>query len=145
MSESQKAFWKEPGDVRALTAHTDPRGFLFEVLRFESQGVPGTGQLYAFSIEPGQRRGDHYHTRKREWFTCVHGEARVLLTDTATGEDRVVLLSAREPSIVYCGPGLAHALVNETDSTSVIVSYGSEEFHPEDPDTFPFRACPGNA
>ena len=137
--------WSEPFDIHDLTAHVDPRGGLFEILRFADQQVPGQGQLYTFTINPGMRRGDHYHTRKREWFTCAHGKAVVMLTDTRTGREQLVELDATQPKIVYAGPHAAHALLNRTDQVAVIVSYGSEQHHPEDPDTYPFKAGAGLA
>jgi dTDP-4-dehydrorhamnose 3,5-epimerase-like enzyme len=133
--------WAEPFDIRDLRRHDDPRGGLFEILRFTEQCVPGGGQLYTFTINPGQRRGDHYHTRKREWFTCAHGKAVVLLTDTKTGREESVELDAAKPKIVYAGPHTAHALLNREPETAVIISYGSEEHHPEDPDTILHRCA----
>jgi len=127
--------WKEPFDVHDLVAYVDPRGMLFEILRFKDAGIPGQGQLYTFSIEPRQRRGDHYHLQKREWFTCVHGEAIVLLSDAA-GAEMAVRVSARDPKIVYAGPGTAHALINDKDAVAVIVSYGSEQHDPAHEDTY---------
>ncbi len=61
MSKFENNVWAEPFDVHELSTHTDKRGFLFEILRFKDNGIPGDGQLYTFSIEPGKRRGDHYH------------------------------------------------------------------------------------
>jgi dTDP-4-dehydrorhamnose 3,5-epimerase-like enzyme len=128
--------WDSPFDAHKLVKHVDHRGFLIELLRFVDHNVPGQGQLYTFSIEPGQRRGDHYHLRKKEWFTCVYGEAVVLLS-TDNGQTSAVELSLKEPQIVYAGPGVAHALLNKTDQVAVIVSYGSEQHNPEDEDTYP--------
>jgi dTDP-4-dehydrorhamnose 3,5-epimerase-like enzyme len=132
--------WTEPFALLDLVRHDDARGGLFEILRFTEQEVPAGGQLYTFTIQPGMRRGDHYHTRKREWFTCAHGRAVVLLTDTRGGGQHRVELDAARPRIVYAGPYTAHALENPDPGVAVIVSYGSAEHHPEDPDTVPFRA-----
>ncbi len=135
MVKVRKGKWKEPFDVHELISHVDPRGFLIEILRFIDDLIPGEGQLYTFSIEPGKRRGDHYHLRKREWFTCVHGKATVLLS-TKNGETCACEVSEREPKIVYAGPGTSHALTNNTDQVAVIVSYGSEQHNPDDEDTY---------
>ena len=135
--------WRDPLEVRDLRRHDDARGGLFEILRFADGAVPGGGQLYTFTINPGHRRGDHYHTRKREWFTCALGRAVVLLTDTRSGREQVVELDAARPAIVYAGPYTAHALLNRADSVAVIISYGSEQHLPEDPDTEMYRACTG--
>lgn len=133
--ENPKIKWKETFDIHNLVSHLDSRGFLIELLRFKDQDIPGKGQLYTFSIEPGMRRGDHYHLRKREWFTCVYGEAIVLLSKDKD-KTCAVHISPKEPKIVYVGPHTAHALINNTDTTAVIVSYGSEQHNPEDEDTY---------
>ncbi|MCX5633508.1 MAG: WxcM-like domain-containing protein [Phycisphaerae bacterium] len=134
--------WKEPFDVRDLTCYVDTRGMLFEILRFKDARIPGQGQLYTFSIEPHQRRGDHYHLNKREWFTCVHGEAIVLLSNSKGGK-RAVTISPKNPKIVYAGPGTAHALINEHKEVAVIVSYGSEQHDPVHEDTYRHVAFEG--
>lgn len=134
--------WMTPFDQIDLTCHKDVRGFLFEILRFKDYNIPGEGQLYTFSIEPKKRRGDHYHLKKQEWFTCVHGKAVVLLT-SMNGEDKVIEISAENPGIIYAAPGTTHALINQSDEIAVIVSYGSKQHDPEDEDTYRKIACIG--
>ena len=120
--------------VLDLVKHSDPRGTLFEILRFKDQHVPGEGYIYTFSINPGHRRGDHYHTHKEEWFTCVYGKA-IIFIERKDGEKKKLLLDADKPVLVYCGPYTAHALLNETDTPAIMVSYGSKQHDPEDEDT----------
>ena len=133
--------WKKPFHVLNLISHVDPRGFLIELLRFQDWGIPGEGQLYTFSVEPGQRRGDHYHLRKLEWFTCVFGEVIVLLS-SLDGQNCSIILSPEEPKIVYAAPGTSHALVNRSERVAVVVSYGSEQHDPKDEDSYHLFACP---
>ena len=135
METASKAVWQSPFEVRDLTAYIDPRGRLFEILRFVDDGIEGKGQLYTFSLNPGVRRGDHYHLTKREWFTCVHGQVLVLLDDLH-GRTQVVKLDADKPAIVYAAPGTTHALVNETSDVAVVVSYGSIQHQHDAPDTY---------
>ena len=139
---SIKKIWKEPFDIMELKRYDDKRGMLFEVLRFKDHNIPGDGQLYTFSIEPKQRRGDHYHLIKHEWFTCVHGKAIILLT-SKEGEDIVYEISAARPEIVYAAPGTAHALLNEGIDVTCIVSYGSKQHDPYNEDTYYKSAYPG--
>ncbi len=128
--------WSAPYRIDDLTLHSDERGVLYEALRFTTQGVPSGGQIYVYSVEPGMRRGDHYHEKKGEWFFCAAGVVRLLMT---TPDGRVVdeTLDASAPRLVHAGPGTSHALVNESDAPAVIVAYGSKEFDPADPDTVP--------
>src|SRR3989344_6899889 len=105
--------FKEPYDIIDLERHSDPRGNLFEILRFKDHKIPGEGYVYCFTINPGQRRGDHYHTKKQEWFSCVSGKATVLVEDKE-GNKKKIILDADKPAVVYCGPYTSHALYNES-------------------------------
>lgn len=133
--------WEKPFEIIELTSHVDERGSLFEIIRFEDFGIPGNGQIYTFTILPGKRRGDHYHLHKAEWFTCVFGEATILLT-TSDGKNASFTISDKKPTLVYAGPGTSHALINVCDTTAVIVSYGSTQHKHDDPDTFYFKTFP---
>ena len=52
---------------------------MFEALRFKTENIPGNGQIYVYTVEPGARRGDHYHKNKEEWFFCVSGKLELLI------------------------------------------------------------------
>lgn len=128
-------YWQEPFDVKDLKIHSDERGYLFEILRFIDNKIPGKGQLYTFSINPGKRRGDHYHLKKEEWFTCVYGKAIILLK-SQDGKMLKEELSSENPKIFYAGNGTSHALINNENTPAVIVSYGSIQHDPLDEDTY---------
>jgi len=134
--------WIDPFEVHDLVPHDDQRGRLFEILRFKDHVIPSGGQLYTSSIEPYQQRGDHYHLKKRQWFTCVSGEVIMLLT-TETGENAVIHLSPDSPKIVYVGTKVTIALLNEKEKPAVVVVYVSEQLDHNDPDTYPRTAYPG--
>jgi oxalate decarboxylase/phosphoglucose isomerase-like protein (cupin superfamily) len=127
--------WKAPYEHRSLQHFVDPRGALFEMLRFTDQQVPGGGQIYVFTIAPGARRGDHFHETKQEWFSCALGQVRVLLEpkDLPSVE---VILNADQPSVVYAAPTTSHALINDGETVAVVVAYSSTQHHHEAPDTF---------
>jgi len=126
----------KPFEIIRLADHPDHRGNLFEMLRFKDQGIPGEGQIYCVSLVPGSRRGDHYHTAKREWASCVSGKTFVLVEDR-DGNKKKILLDSKEPSVVYFHPYTAHAFVNESDQEAVLVSYSSKQLELADQDTFP--------
>lgn len=126
--------WNADFDVIDLVLHEDQRGVLFEALRFKSQGIPPGGQIYVYSVEPGMRRGDHYHLGKMEWFTCVHGSVRVFLK-TMAGKADALDISAGAPKMIFTGPGTAHAVENFSSQPAVIMAYASKEFDPDEPDT----------
>lgn len=117
-----------------LTDYPDQRGNIFEMLRFKDHGVPGEGQIYCFTILPGVRRGDHYHTTKREWATCVHGSAVVLVEDKDGNKEKIIL-NAEKPSVIYFHPYTSHTFINENDILAAVVSYSSKQLDKENPDT----------
>jgi UDP-2-acetamido-2,6-beta-L-arabino-hexul-4-ose reductase len=123
----------KPFEEIQLESHPDKRGNLFEVLQFKDQNIPAEGHLYTLSIMPGARRGDHYHEHKREWFTCVWGEC-VILAEEKNGTKHKVLLSAEHPSLLYFAPYTAHTLINVSSVPAVLVSYGSTQYDPVNPD-----------
>ena len=131
--------WSGPFRIDDLKVHADARGVLYEALRFTTQDIPAGGQVYVYSVAPGERRGDHYHEKKSEWFFCVAGAVRLLMT---ASDGRLVdeILDADAPKLVHAAPGTSHAVVNEGDAPAVIVAYASKEFDPADPDTVPKSA-----
>ena len=134
--------WTKPYKVLDLVPHSDERGTLFEVIRFQDFDIPGGGQIYTFSINPHKRRGDHYHHKKEEWFTCVSGKALILLSTVDGKENKVIELSAAEPKLVYAPAGTTHALINQDDSeVAVLVSYGTTQHNDNEIDTFYKKAC----
>jgi UDP-2-acetamido-2,6-beta-L-arabino-hexul-4-ose reductase len=126
--------FSKPYEYLKLQDYPDNRGNLFEILRFKDQGVPGEGQIYCFTILPGVRRGDHYHTSKREWASCVSGNVSVLVEDK-DGNKEKILMDSKVPSVVYFHPYTTHAFLNEDDKESVIVSYSSKQLDKANPDT----------
>jgi dTDP-4-dehydrorhamnose 3,5-epimerase len=127
--------FKEPYDIVSLEKHSDIRGDLFEIFKFKNQKLQKKGYVYSFSINPGERRGDHYHTKKKEWFTCVYGEATILVEDKEGGKNKIIL-NADNPKLLYFGPYTAHAVLNQGKEVAVIVSYGSKQHDINDEDTF---------
>ena len=126
--------WNRAYVIEDLKVHRDARGTLYEALRFSSQTIPEGGQIYVYTVAPGARRGDHFHERKCEWFTCVAGRVRLLMK-TKDGDRVDETLDADLPRLVFAGPGTSHAVVNETEKEAVIVVYSSEELDPTDSDT----------
>ncbi len=58
-------------EIQDLEIKSDERGWLFELLRGEwLEKHKQFGQFHISVAYPGKVRGNHYHTRKVEWF-CV--------------------------------------------------------------------------
>jgi dTDP-4-dehydrorhamnose 3,5-epimerase-like enzyme len=133
-------------ESRPLQQRSDARGRVFEVLRPEHVDLPGFGQVYVFTAAPGAVKGNHYHTRKTEWFCVVWGEGVLELYERSTGQRESIVMNDKNPSVVRILPGVAHAMRNAGERDLVVLAYITEPFSAEDPDTFPYevtRPAPG--
>ena len=124
-------------EITDLKKRTDERGWLIEVLRGESLNSHREfGQIFVSVAPPGKVRGNHYHTRKIEWFCVPTGKGLLLLEDPETGQKEEILMGENEPKTVKITPPIIHAIKNIGDKDMVLMVYVNETFNPEDPDTF---------
>ena len=123
--------------VEDLDKKSDERGWLIEVLGQDAMRPDaGFGQVHVSVAYPGKVRGNHYHTRKLEWFCVPSGNGLLLLKDLKTGEERQVLMGEGQLRTVKITPHVIHAIKNIGDKDMVLIVYNNEKFDPEDPDTF---------
>ena len=118
--------------------HKDKRGILHECMNIggELKDVPSGGHLYAFTIEPNNSRGNHFHKKKEEWFMCLHGEVEIALFEEDTKKKYTNIMRGMDGKLFYIPALTRHTLFNKSNETAVIISYGSITFNPSDPDTF---------
>lgn len=117
----------------------DSRGWFLKVIDGKEKHLPSfTGEVYLTLAEPGQIRGNHYHTASAEWFTVVQGLATVYLSDPTTGEQHTLELSTQDPLTLYVPAGIAHAFKNPEDATipMLMVAYTDQLYNPEDTISF---------
>lgn len=113
----------------------DDRGAFIKCIDGKEADLPSfTGEVYMVRGFPGQRRGDHYHLRAREWFTVIAGEGVLALQDVATGERLDLSLSAARPQTVVVPAGIAHVFVNAATAKEhlVVVAYTDLLYDPAD-------------
>jgi UDP-2-acetamido-2,6-beta-L-arabino-hexul-4-ose reductase len=72
--------------------HRDARGALFEILR-----LAGGGQIFFSTTKPGVVRGNHFHSRKVEWFCVLRGEAAIRLRRVGDDHVREFRVSGESP------------------------------------------------
>lgn len=124
--------------VRPLNQIIDNRGRVFEVLRREHVLDDGFGQIYVFTGSPGSVKGNHYHTRKTEWFCVIGGQGELTLCDRESQHCECITLTSDCPTVVTIPAGVAHAIRTLGDIEMVVLAYITESYDPEDPDTYSF-------
>lgn len=125
------------GKLTDLTVHEDARGSVVELLADRTEHSPRGRQLLLTTARPRQVKGNHYHTRKTEWFCVLAGSMRVELAERATGRRESLDLASDRPQLLEIPPGVTHALRNTGEGDLLVLVYVDEAFDREDPDTFP--------
>jgi dTDP-4-dehydrorhamnose 3,5-epimerase-like enzyme len=115
--------------------HADGRGWLVKVITGAEEHMdPRLGEVYVTSANPGQVRGNHYHTRTSEWFTVIQGTVMAVIVDPATGERLGWTPRESEHVTMSVPPGIAHAFKNPETSTNaaVLIAYADQRYEPLD-------------
>lgn len=114
--------------------YIDDRGSFQELARSNDVKF---GQLSLLRVNPGCARGGHYHTRKEEWFCCIYGKCEMETTNVKDGTTRVVILDESKREFMLIKPYESHLVRNSSKSeVCELLVIVSEEYNPEDPDTF---------
>jgi UDP-2-acetamido-2,6-beta-L-arabino-hexul-4-ose reductase len=111
--------------------HADDRGRLFEIVK-----LAGGGQVFFSTTRPGVVRGNHYHTRKIEWFCVVEGEAAIRLRRVGTDDVREFRVSGRQPHFVSIPVWYVHQIENTGEGDLLTMFWTNEIFNADDPDTY---------
>lgn len=93
------------------------------------------GQLSLLTVAPRRTRGGHYHTRKREWFCCIHGRCALILTDVKGNQITGIQLDSGNREFVPVKPYEVHTVLNPTDEECELLVICNEEYDPKDEDT----------
>ena len=111
--------------------HRDERGHLFEIIRMASGG-----QVFFSTTKPGVIRGNHFHTRKIEWFCVLKGEAAIRLRKVDDTEVHEFRVSGDSPQFVSIPVLHTHQIENVGDEDLLTMFWCNEIFVPEDADTY---------
>lgn len=114
-----------------LKLNGDERGVFAEVFK-----VAGFGQVSYSTTKPGIIRGNHYHTRKKEIFCVIEGEAKIRQRNIGTNEIEEKIVSGNEPELVEMKIDWTHNIQNIGDGEMKLLIWISEIYDANDPDTF---------
>ena len=115
--------------------HIGEDGFFQELARSKDVDF---GQLSILGVNPGQVRGGHYHTRKREWFCPIKGSGFLYLFNKNTEEKRIITLDGfKDKQFYVVEPFEVHAVVNPDRMVDLeVLIIISEPFNDLDSDTY---------
>jgi UDP-2-acetamido-2,6-beta-L-arabino-hexul-4-ose reductase len=111
--------------------HSDARGQLFEIMR-----LAGGGQIFFSTTKPGVIRGNHFHSRKVEWFCVVRGEAVIRIRRVGDSKVREFRVSGDNPEFISVPALHTHQIENVGSDDLLTMFWCNEIFAADDPDTF---------
>jgi UDP-2-acetamido-2,6-beta-L-arabino-hexul-4-ose reductase len=109
---------------------SDPRGSLYEVIK-----LANGGQVFFSTTRPGVIRGNHYHTRKVEWFCVVRGEAVIRMRRIGSWDVREFRVSGDAPEFISIPVFCTHSIENVGEEELLTMFWCNEIFDADDPDT----------
>ena len=122
--------------IKKLDIKRDERGWLSEILRSEETGNHPFGQILITTAKQGYTKGNHYHTRKTEWYCVIKGKARLVIRNIKKEKRQEITLDANSLCVVTIPPYHAHAITNIGSDDMHLLAYIDESFDPKDPDTY---------
>jgi len=109
----------------------DSRGIFSEVIRANMLGQ------YSYSItQPGETRGNHFHTRKIERFAVIHGEALIELRRIGSNKKLEYNLNGNTPSYIDMPIWHTHNIRNTGEVPLITLFWINEFYSEDDSDTF---------
>lgn len=122
-------------NIKKLDVKKDDRGWLAEIIRTEDVNSQ-FGQILITTALPGKIKGNHYHRRKKEWYSVIKGKGLLRLKDLKTGEIKDLTLDSVDMKLVEIPLNIAHAIKNIGNEELFLLAYVSESFNAQDPDTY---------
>ena len=87
--------------------------------------------VYVSSIDPGEIKGPHIHTKRESHFTCIEGKVVFILKDE-DGSYKEIISSDEKPVMVYVPKKMPSAHVNLSNKTSKILALADIAWKPND-------------
>ncbi len=87
--------------------------------------------IYVSSVEPGEIKGPHIHTKRNSYFTCIHGRVLFVLKKN-DGSYIEIESDEKNPSMIYVPKGVPSAHLNLSESTSRILTLADLAWRPND-------------
>lgn len=95
--------------------------------------------FFVSASKNGVIRGQHYHTKKVEWFLVIKGRARIYFEDISTHEKDSVELVETNPQVVEVPVLVAHSIENIGTEEMILLAIVNEPLDKKSPDTFPYK------
>ena len=87
--------------------------------------------VYVSSVNSGEIKGPHLHTRRNSYFVCIHGKVIFIINDKENGYLEIES-SDEKPVMVFVPKGVASAHINISNKTSRVLALADVAWKPGD-------------
>lgn len=87
--------------------------------------------VYVSSVNPGETKGPHLHTKRNSYFVCIHGKVAFIIKEQ-NGKYLEVESSDEKPVLVYVPKNYPSAHINLSNETSRILTLADLAWRPND-------------
>jgi len=87
--------------------------------------------VYVSSVNKGEIKGPHLHTKRNSYFVCIHGKVVFVIKDKK-GNYKEIESSAEEPVLIFVPKNVPSAHINLSDTTSRILTLADLAWKPND-------------
>ena len=87
--------------------------------------------VYVSSVESGEVKGPHVHTKRNSYFVCIHGKVVFVIKDEKSNYIEIES-SESNPVLVHVPKYVASGHVNISDDTSKILALADLAWRPND-------------
>ena len=87
--------------------------------------------IYVSSVNPGETKGPHIHTKRNSYFVCIHGKV-VFILKNENGEYLEIESSEENPVMVFVPKNVPSAHINCSKNISRILALADIAWKPND-------------
>ena len=87
--------------------------------------------IYVSSVNPGEIKGPHLHTKRDSYFVCIHGKVLFIVKDD-DGKYQEIESNADEPVMIFIPKNYPSAHVNLSKEVSRVLALADIAWRPND-------------
>ena len=87
--------------------------------------------VYVSSVNTGEIKGPHTHTKRNSYFACIHGKVVFIIKDN-DGKYTEIESSGDKPILVYVPKNCPSAHINISNETSHVITLADLAWRPND-------------
>ena len=107
-------------------------GSLTVIWRDWDQIIPHEPKMvYVSSVFPGEVKGPHIHTKRNNYFSCIHGSVVFIVKDKQ-GKYHEIKSNSDEPTLVYIPKNITSSHINLGTDVARILTLADVAWRPND-------------